>query len=136
MTGTGKGGETMAGRLENELKANGRKRSGSTEHVTEAQEYIEKHYKEKFSLKRIAGSLYVNGSYLLRLFKANTGHTLLWYHHHVRCEKAGEILADGRFSISEAGEAVGFASSSHFTHIFKKMTGKTPSEYRNDHMEK
>ena len=126
----------MAGRLENELKANGRKRSGSTEHVTEAQEYIEKHYKEKFSLNRIAGSLYVNGSYLLRLFKANTGHTLLWYHHHVRCEKAGEILADGRFSISEAGEAVGFASSSHFTHIFKKMTGKTPSEYRNDHMEK
>ena len=126
----------MAGRLENKLKANGRKRSGSTEHVTEAQEYIEKHYKEKFSLNRIAGSLYVNGSYLLRLFKANTGHTLLWYHHHVRCEKAGEILADGRFSISEAGEAVGFASSSHFTHIFKKMTGKTPSEYRNDHMEK
>lgn len=126
----------MAGRLENELKANGRKRSGSTEHVTEAQEYIEKHYKEKFSLNRIAGSLYVNGSYLLRLFKANTGHTLLWYHHHVRCEKAGEFLADGRLSISEAGEAVGFASSSHFTHIFKKMTGKTPSEYRNDHMEK
>ncbi len=126
----------MAGRLENKLKANGRKRSGSTEHVTEAQEYIEKHYKEKFSLNRIAGSLYVNGSYLLRLFKANTGHTLLWYHHHVRCEKAGEFLADGRFSISEAGEAVGFASSSHFTHIFKKMTGKTPSEYRNDHLEK
>ena len=126
----------MAGRLENKLKANGRKRSGSTEHVTEAQEYIEKHYKEKFSLNLIAGSLYVNGSYLLRLFKANTGHTLLWYHHHVRCEKAGEFLADGRFSISEAGEAVGFASSSHFTHIFKKMTGKTPSEYRNDHMEK
>ena len=126
----------MAGRLENKLKANGRKRSGSTEHVTEAQEYIEKHYKEKFSLNRIAGSLYVNGSYLLRLFKANTGHTLLWYHHHVRCEKAGEILADDRFSISEAGEAVGFASSSHFTHVFKKMTGMTPSEYRNDHMEK
>ena len=126
----------MAGRLENKLKANGRKRSGSTEHVTKAQEYIEKHYKEKFSLNRIAGSLYVNGSYLLRLFKANTGHTLLWYHHHVRCEKAGEFLADGRLSISEAGEAVGFASSSHFTHIFKKMTGKTPSEYRNDHMEK
>ena len=112
----------MAGRLENKLKANGRKRSGSTEHVTEAQEYIEKHYKEKFSLNRIAGSLYVNGSYLLRLFKANTGHTLLWYHHHVRCEKAGEFLADGRLSISKAGEAVGFASSSHFTHIFKKMT--------------
>ena len=49
----------MAGRLENKLKANGRKRSGSTEHVTEAQEYIEKHYKEKFSLNRIAGSLAV-----------------------------------------------------------------------------
>ena len=121
----------MANRQKSNAKTNGRK-PGSAEHVAEAQAFIESHYKEKFSLKRISGSLYVNGSYLLRLFKANTGHTLLWYHHHVRCEKAGELIAAGNISISEAGEAVGFASSSHFTHIFKKMTGMTPTEYRND----
>ena len=36
----------------------------------------------------------MNGSYLLRIFKANTGHTLLWYHNHVRCENAKALLRD------------------------------------------
>ena len=47
-----------------------------------AKEYIEAHSAEKFSLQAVADALFVNGSYLLRVFKANTGHTLLaaWYH--------------------------------------------------------
>ena len=31
--------------------------------------YIELHYKERFSLQTMAGELFVNGSYLLRVFK-------------------------------------------------------------------
>ena len=95
-----------------------------------AKQYLDAHSAEKFSLQQMAGTLYINGSYLLRTFKAHTGHTLLWYHHYVRCEKAKALLADGRISISAAGETVGFISSSHFSHIFKKMTGLTPTEYR------
>ncbi len=95
-----------------------------------AREYIEAHCAEKFSLPAIASNLYVNGSYLMRTFKARTGHTLLWYHNHMRVERAKALLEDTSRSISEAGEEVGFVSSSHFSHIFKKMTGITPTEYR------
>ncbi len=95
-----------------------------------ARQYIESHSAEKFSLQAVAGALYVNGSYLLRVFKADTGHTLLWYHNFVRCEKAKALLAAGDGTISRAGEETGFVSSSHFSHVFKKMTGMTPSEYR------
>jgi len=95
-----------------------------------AEEYIQAHSAEKFSLQAMAGALYVNGSYLLRTFKAQTGHTLLWYHHYVRCEKAKALLSRRDVTISQAGEEAGFVSSSHFSHIFKKMTGQTPSEYR------
>jgi len=97
------------------------------------QEYIETHYKEKFSLQTMAGELYMNGSYLLRVFKKHTGYTPLAYHNHVRCEQAKELLVHSEESISEIGEAVGFISSAHFSHVFKKETGCTPSEYRNRH---
>jgi len=104
---------------------------GAAERLTRAaQEYIQAHSAEKYSLKAISGAMYVNGSYLMRTFKASTGRTLLWYHNHVRCEKAKLLLADERLSVSEAGEEAGFVSSSHFSHMFRKMTGLTPTQYR------
>ena len=95
-----------------------------------AREYVEAHSAEKFSLQKIAGALYVNGSYLLRVFKARTGMTLLYYHNFVRCQRAKELLRDPDKTVSQAGEEAGFVSSSHFSHIFRKITGMTPSEYR------
>lgn len=92
--------------------------------------YIEAHYKEKFSLQKMAGALYVNGSYLLRAFRKNTGFTPLAYHNHIRCRRAMELLADPGISVSQAGEAVGFVSSAHFSHVFKKEAGCTPTEFR------
>ena len=92
--------------------------------------YIETHSSDKFSLQAVADALFVNGSYLLRAFKAYTGHTLLWYHNYTRCEKAKALLLDVDLSISKVGEEIGFVSSAHFAHVFKKMTGVTPTEYR------
>ena len=98
--------------------------------VQAAKEYISLHSSEKFSLQALADALYVNKSYLLRLFKARTGDTLLSYHNRVRCEQAKQMLSDTELSISEVGGAVGFVTSSHFTHVFKKIVGITPTEYR------
>ncbi len=95
-----------------------------------ARDYIEAHSSERFSLKEMAGALFVNGSYLLRVFKRRTGMTPLSYHHLIRCRKAKELLLQTDRTISEIGEAVGFVSSSHFTHVFRKTEGCTPSEYR------
>ncbi|MBR4359677.1 MAG: helix-turn-helix transcriptional regulator [Clostridia bacterium] len=95
-----------------------------------AQKYIETHSKDKFSLDEMAGALYVNGSYLLRTFKRFMNMTPLCYHHLVRCNKAKELLNQTDMSISQVGETVGFVSSSHFSHVFRKTEGCTPSEYR------
>ena len=93
-------------------------------------DYIESHFREKFSLQTMAKTLYVNGSYLLRVFKKHTGYTPLAYHNHVRCEGAKDLLAHTDKGISEIGEIVGFVSSAHFSHVFKKSEGCTPTEYR------
>ncbi len=102
--------------------------------VSAAEDYLVSHSRDKFSLQVIAEALHVNGCYLLRVYKAHTGHTLLWYHTFIRCEKARELLRENRMSISEVGEAVGFVSSAHFSHVFKKMTGMTPSSYRTEQL--
>ena len=92
--------------------------------------FIREHSEQKFSLNEIAGALYVNGNYLSRVFKRETGHTLLWYHNAVRCEKAMKLLSDSDLSVSEISETVGFVSPAHFSHIFRKMTGTAPSTWR------
>ena len=107
-----------------------KKQSSGESLAQAAQNYIETHSRERFSLEKMAGALYVNGSYLLRTFKRYTNMTPLSYHHLIRCGKAKELLLQTDQSISEIGEAVGFVSSSHFTHVFRKTEGCTPSEYR------
>lgn len=112
---------------------NGSERQPSGEALAlAAKQYIDAHSAEKFALQSVADALFVNGNYLLRVFKAHTGQTLLGYHNYVRCEKAKALLARPDLSISRAGEMAGFVSSSHFSHIFKKLTGMTPTEYRQE----
>ena len=96
----------------------------------QAEYFIREHSEQKFSLDEIAGALYVNGNYLSRVFKRETGQTLLHYHNVVRCEKAKRLLSDTDLSVSEVSEAVGFVSPAHFSHIFRKMTGTAPSSWR------
>ena len=107
-----------------------KKKTGGEILTEAASDYIEAHSREKFSLQKMAGELFVNGSYLLRAFKKHTGYTPLAYHNHVRCEEAKELLLHSHDSISEIGEAVGFVSSAHFSHVFKRTEGCTPTEYR------
>ena len=115
-----------------EVRGAGKQKSG--EALTKAAiAYLEMHSTEKFSLQEIAASLYVNGCYLLRTFRQQTGVTLLHCHHSIRCEKAKELLTGTDQSISGIGETVGYISSSHFSHIFRKMVGCTPTEYRKAH---
>ena len=95
-----------------------------------AQAYMEAHSAEKFSLDEMAKALFVNGSYLMRAFKRHTGTTPLSYHHMIRCQKAKELLQKPELSIGYIASEVGYVSASHFTQVFRKVTGQTPSRYR------
>ena len=96
----------------------------------QAAHYIREHSEQKFSLSAIAGMLYVNSNYLARVFKHETGHTLLWYHNAIRCENAKKLLSETNLSVAEIGSAVGYISAAHFSHQFKKITGISPSGWR------
>jgi AraC family transcriptional regulator of adaptative response / methylphosphotriester-DNA alkyltransferase methyltransferase len=100
-----------------------------------AKSIIESGYYDKFAVKAVAEQLFVNESYLIRTFKEVTGMTMLGYHNHIRCEKAREMLEKPELAISYISDVVGYNSPSHFTRIFRKEYGCTPSEYRNRYLE-
>ena len=99
-----------------------------------AKELMRADYREKFSLKEIAGKLYVNESYLLRTFKEVTGQTMLEFYNHTRCSAAKELLTRNELSISYISDCVGYASPSHFTRIVREIYGCTPSKYLKDYI--
>lgn len=100
-----------------------------------AEQYMKKRYREKFSLKEVADELFVNESYLLRIFKEMKGCTMLECHNRIRCEAAKDLLSRNDLSISYISDSVGFASASHFSHVFKKICGCTPTEWRREYLE-
>ena len=109
------------------------KQSGGQALAEAACAWLEAHSAEKYSLEEMAKALFVNGSYLMRTFKRCTGMTPLAYHHRLRCEKAKDLLLSSGLTVSQDGEAVGYVSSSHFSHIFRKLEGCSPTEFQKNH---
>ncbi len=102
--------------------------------VRSAEALIREHYTEKFSLKLLSDSLHVDKSYLLRTFHERTGQTLLEYHNRMRIEAAQELLTHPEIPVASIAASTGFVSASHFSQVFRRHTGQTPSEYRMEYL--
>jgi flotillin len=97
--------------------------------VRDAIAYIEKNYTEAIQLSDVSSSLGVSESYLSRKFKSEVGTTVHEYLTRERILYASRLLSSGH-SVSYTSFECGFADSSHFISVFKKITGFTPSEYK------
>ena len=93
-------------------------------------EKITKRLSEDLSLKQLAEEVYLNPTYLGRIFKEYTGVSFSSYLIELRLEKAKLLLADPTLKIYEVSERVGYNDQAHFTHVFKKFVGMTPQEYK------
>jgi AraC-like DNA-binding protein len=83
------------------------------------------------SLKEISKNLEVHPSYLSRQFsKYFEDLSFGEYIRKLRIEKAIQLIHFPTYSLTEIAYLTGFSDQSHFTRIFKKHTGKSPSAYR------
>jgi AraC-like DNA-binding protein len=83
------------------------------------------------SLKEISQGLNIHPAYVSREFsKYFNDLSFGEYIRKLRIEKAVELLHTSTHSLSEIAYLTGFSDQSHFTRIFKKYTGKNPSDYR------
>ena len=95
-----------------------------------AQEYIRGHYANIRGLDDIAGGLHLSKAYMCRKFRKDTGMTITEYINSVRVEKACELLATADMTVAEISELCGYESHAYFSSTFKRLTGKTPVDFR------
>ena len=93
--------------------------------------YFEDHYNEKISLDQIAENMYLSPFYISKIFKSETGDTPIRHLINIRLEKAKELLEGGyEGSIQEIAATVGYDDAYHFSKLFKKHYGISPSQAR------
>lgn len=95
-----------------------------------ALDYIYNNYMDAdLSLNSICSYLNISTSYFSTIFKEVTGATFIEVLTRTRMEKAMELLENTTLKNYEIAEKVGFSDPHYFGISFKKMTGKTPTEY-------
>ena len=95
-----------------------------------AMDYIQKNYMDPcLSLNSICSYLNISTSYFSTIFKDETGETFTEVLIRTRMEKAKELLENTTLKNYEIAEKVGFSDPHYFGISFKKITGKTPTEY-------
>ena len=101
--------------------------------ILRAMEYVDLHYRDRFTLRDMAAALYISPNYLSDLFKKNTGMRLSDYITEVRLEKAREYLMDVHYKVRDVSTLVGISDPRYFSSVFRKKYGMTPMEFRNEY---
>lgn len=100
-------------------------------HVQHAIHRIEEGFSTKLSLQEIADEIPVNASYLSHRFSEEIGTTFQEYLLGYRIHRAKiSLVRHPDWSMTKVAEAAGFSSQNHFSNVFKKMEGITPSKYK------
>ena len=92
--------------------------------------YIQHHLSEPIRAKELAKELFMSRPYLSAKFKEETGETLTDFILKEKTEEAKRLLRYSDKSFTAIGSYLGFSSLGHFSQVFKKYTGRTPTEYR------
>ena len=101
--------------------------------VQEIRNLIQDQIDTTVTLKELSKELDINPAYLSREFSKHFNNLSFGeYIRKQRIEKAIEYLKTSSYSLTKVAYLTGFSDQSHFTRIFKKHTGKSPSEYRRD----
>jgi AraC-like DNA-binding protein len=82
------------------------------------------------SVESLAVAASMSRSSFAERFAAAFGRSPMSFVHHIRMQRAVELLELGTLSIDQVSSRVGFASRSHFSRAFKKHTGASPIQFR------
>lgn len=92
--------------------------------------YIERNYRKDVTIEFVSSLFYLNRSYCSHLFKKKTGVNFADYLTRIRIERACYLLKETDQIIYQISKAVGYNNIKYFFRVFKKVTSKTPEQYR------
>ncbi|GAB5474848.1 MAG: hypothetical protein Mars2KO_29470 [Maribacter sp.] len=101
------------------------------ETIIETRHFIDTNFDKNLNLDVLSHTKFISKYHLQRLFKRYYGLTPRQYLIDKRIEKSKENLRNG-LTVTETCFAVGFESLGSFSKLFKRKTGKSPSEFQKE----
>jgi len=96
--------------------------------IQEARNILDQHLDQPHTIKELARKVAMNECYLKKGFKTLVGKTIHEYQQELRINKARELLQQEGRSVTDVSNTLGFSSISHFSTVFKRVTGLKPCE--------
>ncbi|MBB6673095.1 response regulator transcription factor [Cohnella nanjingensis] len=123
--------EALFGRLQSVMELYREFLSGErVSYIKRAVAYIQTNLDKSLTLQQVAKHVHLNPSHFSEVFKRETGWTYIDFVTRERIARAKAMLEQSPAKISEIAGSVGYEDVKYFSQLFKKLTGQTPSEYR------
>ncbi|MCU9612712.1 response regulator [Caldibacillus lycopersici] len=98
--------------------------------IERAKEYILQNYKQDISMEQVAEYVNLSSYYFSKMFKSESNQTFTEYLTNIRIRQAKELIGNVDYSLKEICFEVGYNDPNYFSRVFKRVTGMTPTEYR------
>jgi len=92
--------------------------------------YLERHYDQKVSLAILSDLFNISSRHLNRVFKEETGKTVIEAVHQIRIERAKCLLTESNEKIISIAMEVGYDDPAFFTRLFNRQVGCSPGKFR------
>lgn len=109
---------------------NQKRRFTDNNYISKSVEYMNNYYNSNISIPEICKSIYISPCHFQRIFKKYMNQTPYNYLMNLRISKAKEKLIEDTNSIEEIARICGFVSTAHFSSVFKRIEGVSPTLYR------
>jgi len=98
--------------------------------VRDAKELVVADPASRASLRDVAEAVGTSPFHLARVFRAETGWSLHGFRTQLRARLAADAILAGADDLTDLSLRLGFCSHSHFSNVFRRVFGRSPSELR------
>ncbi|RKP54407.1 response regulator [Cohnella endophytica] len=102
----------------------------NTNIVEKVIKFIDSHYMEGLTLQQLSQQFHISAPYLGKRLKIELGQQFNEYLHHVRIQNAKNLLLISDESVKDIAEKIGYAEPNYFYSQFKRITGKSPMDFK------
>lgn len=98
--------------------------------IDEAIHFMADHLEQSITLDQLARHVGLSRQHLIEVFREATGFPPIDYFLRMRIQRAGQLLDLTDLTVKQVGSALGFHDPYYFSRLFKKITGLSPTQYR------
>ena len=93
-------------------------------------DYYEAHITEHIKVEHLCKEFAIGRSHLQRIFREQTGYGAIEYFCQMRISVAKRCIRENKMNLTDTAAALGYTSIYYFSKQFKKITGRSPSQYQ------